>query len=128
MWNPIVCDSMTVAFPNISRLLARLAVLPVVSASVERIISTMSRIKTPLRNRLKTSTQDALIQISTNGPIITDFDPFPAALKWKSMGNRRITLLGASTSTSTSTTPHSQFRIEFRFYMCVLVCMHTSVL
>ena len=60
----------------------------------------MNRIKTPLRNRLKPSTQDALIQISMTGPYITDFDPLPAALKWKSEGNRRIRLLHSCTASS----------------------------
>ena len=97
-----VRDSMTAAFPNISKLLARAVVLPASSASVERVFSTMNRIKTPLRNRLKSSTQDALIQISMTGPSILHFDPLPAALKWKSQGNRRIRLLHSSSTTNTS--------------------------
>ena len=102
MWNKDVRDSMTAAFPNISKLLARAVVLPASSASVERVFSTMNRIKMPLRNRLKSSTQDALIQILMTGPSILDFDPLPAALKWKSQGNRRIRLLHSSSTTNTS--------------------------
>ena len=73
------------------------------SASVERVFSIMKRIKTPLRNRLKSTTQDALIQISMTGPSIAGFDPLPAALKWKSQGNRRIRLLHSGTTASANT-------------------------
>ena len=57
-------EAMTCAFPLISDLLARLAVLPASSAHIERMFSTMKRIKTAQRNRLKTTTLDNLIRIS----------------------------------------------------------------
>ena len=39
---------MTVAFPMVSSLLARIIVLPASSAEVERVFSAVKRIKTPL--------------------------------------------------------------------------------
>lgn len=91
MWKPGQ-TSVREAYPHISHLLARFVVLPASSASVERVFSTLKRIKTPLRNRLKIDTMDSLIQASMNGPSITDFQPIPVALKWKSCGNRRIVI------------------------------------
>ena len=65
---------MTCAFPLISDLLARLAVLPASSAHVERMFSTMKRIKTAQRNRLKTITLDNFIRISAEGPPIREWN------------------------------------------------------
>lgn len=90
MWHPDRCDTMVTAYPLVSRLLAQ--VIPASSADVERVFSTMNRIKTPLRNHLVTATLDNLIRISMDGPDTGDWDPVPAVLKWKSMGNRRIKL------------------------------------
>ena len=52
---------MAVAYPLISDILARIAVLPASSVEVERVFSTMKRIKTPVRNRLTTGTIDHLL-------------------------------------------------------------------
>ena len=88
MWNPR--DRELRVFPLISQLLARLAVLPASSASVERVFSTMKKIKTPLHNRLKTSILDCLIFVSMSGPEPEEFDPIPSAEKRQSLGNRQI--------------------------------------
>ena len=53
----------------------------------------MGRIKSPLCNRLTTTTQDNLIIVSMNGPEMDAWDPVPAALAWKAMENRKIKLL-----------------------------------
>ena len=64
MWHPLHRDSMLIAYPLISKLLARTIVLPASSAEAERVFSTMNQIKTPLRNRLSSTTLDYLIRIS----------------------------------------------------------------
>ena len=92
MWHPDRRDTMVTAYPLVSQLLAQVIVLPASSADVERVFSTMNRIKAPLRNRLITKTVDNLIRISMDGPDTGDWDPVPAVLKWKSMGNRKIKL------------------------------------
>ena len=90
MHSPENKETMAVAYPIISSILARIAVLPASSAQVERLFSTMKRIKTAQRNRLKTKTLDNLMRISIEGPAVTHWDPYPALRKWESMGNRRI--------------------------------------
>ena len=55
--------------------LARIALsTPVSTAEYERGFSSVKRIKTELRNRLKTETLDFLLRISTEGPDIEKFD------------------------------------------------------
>ena len=93
MWHPDRHDTMTAAYPLLTQLLARVVVLPASSAEVERVFSTMNRIKTSVRNRLSSTRLDSLIRISMDGPDVGNWDPVPAALQWKSMGNRRIKLL-----------------------------------
>ena len=88
--SPAKRETMSSLFPLISDLLARLAVLPAVSAEVERVFSNMKRIKTAQRNRLNTNTLDHLIRISMEGPKVTEWDPFPALRLWESWGNRRL--------------------------------------
>lgn len=91
MYTPDVKDNMIVAYPLISDILARISVLPGSSAEAERVFSTMKRIKTPIRNRLKTSTVDNLVRISMVGPSISEWDPIPSLRKWERMGKRKIT-------------------------------------
>ena len=81
---------MTTAYPLISNILARIAVLPASSAQVERLFSTMKRIKTAQRNRLKTETLDCLIRISSEGPAVQQWNPVPALRKWESWGKRKL--------------------------------------
>ena len=71
-------ETMAVAYPLISDILAQIAVLPASSAEVERVFSAMKRIKTPVRNRLKTGTLDHLLRILIEGPEVRDWDPLPA--------------------------------------------------
>ena len=93
MHRPDVKDTtcMVAAYPLISDIVSRISVLPGSSAEVERVFSTMKRIKTPIRNRLKTSMLDNLIHISMTGPSFTQWDPIPSLRKWEAMGNRKIT-------------------------------------
>ena len=84
---------MAAAYPLLTQLLARVVVLPASSAEVERVFSTMNRIKASLRNRLSNTRLDSLIRVSMDGPEVGNWDPVPAALQGKLMGNRRIKLL-----------------------------------
>ena len=54
-------NTMVTAYPLISKLLARIIVLPASSAEAECVFSTMKLIKTPIRNRLTTITLDYLM-------------------------------------------------------------------
>ena len=93
---------MTIAFPMTSSLLARIIVLPASSAEVERVFSSVKRIKTPLRNRLLSTTLDSLVRTTMDGPDLNDFDPIPVAKEWESKRKRRI-IVSNSTATSSST-------------------------
>ena len=90
MHSPANREALAVAYPLISSILARIGVLPASSAQVERLFSTMKRIKSAQRNRLKSKTLDHLMRISIEGPPVQHWDPAPALRKWESMGNRRI--------------------------------------
>ena len=87
---PTKKDTMSTLFPVISDLLARLIVLPPVSAQVVRVFSSMKRIKTAQRNRLNTATLDHLIQVSMEGPTVTEWDPHPALQLWESESLRLL--------------------------------------
>ena len=60
-------------FPQMSKLLSIIAVIPVSSASCERGFSTGNRIKTKLPNRLKVTSVNRLMCISIEGPDISQF-------------------------------------------------------
>ena len=69
-------ETMAVAYPLISDIHARIAVLPASSAEVERVFLAMKRIKTPVCNRIKTGTLDHLLRVSIEGPEVEDKDPY----------------------------------------------------
>ena len=52
----------------------------------------MNQIKTDQKNRLKTTTLDRLIRLSTEGPSVDSFDYDAAVSTWAERRNRRITL------------------------------------
>ena len=74
------------------------ALTPVITAECERAFSSMKRIKTSLRNRLKTPTLDCLMRISIEGPPSTDFNFDKAADIWGGMRNRRLCVGSSSSS------------------------------
>ena len=74
------------AYPLISDILARIAVLPASSVEVERVFSTTKGIRTPVHNRLKTGTIHHRLRISIKGPEVKDWDSQPALKKWESWG------------------------------------------
>ena len=61
-------------FPAVGKLYSRAATLPVSTADCERAFSTMNRVKTDLRNRLKTTTLERLMFNSLEGPSRDQFD------------------------------------------------------
>jgi hypothetical protein len=73
-------------FPNMSELLVRGLLLPISTADCERGFSSMNRIKTSPRNRLKAKTLEQLMFIS----IEHEFNFDRAADHWGRRGNRRI--------------------------------------
>ena len=77
-------------FPNLTKLAAIGLLLPMSSVDCERGFSTLSRVKTDLRNRLNNKNLNHLLMISIEGPNPSDF-PFDTACdKWAAMKNRRI--------------------------------------
>lgn len=77
-------------YPTLSKLASIALIVPVSTADCERGFSTMNRIKTDSRNRLKTGTLDKLIRLSSEGPELDRFDFERAASIWASKSNRRI--------------------------------------
>ncbi|KAI8497680.1 hypothetical protein Bbelb_243320 [Branchiostoma belcheri] len=60
--------------------------------SVEQTFSTMKRVKTSLRNRLKAVTLNNLLMISIEGPDAEEFDFDSACDKWASMCKRSVSI------------------------------------
>ena len=69
-------------YPNLSKLAKVCLILPVSTADCERSFSTMKRVKTELRNRMNTSTLDALMIIRIEGPPLCEFDFDTALNSW----------------------------------------------
>ena len=77
-------------YPTLSKLASIALIVPVSTADCERGFSTMNRIKTDPRNRLKMTTLDKLIRLSSEGPELDEFNFERAAMLWASKSNRRI--------------------------------------
>ena len=75
-------SSIQAMFPQMHKLIAILAILPISTAECERAFSTMNRIKTDLQNRIKTPTLEGLMHISITGPPLQDVDFSEAADIW----------------------------------------------
>ena len=67
-------ESLRDMFPQLTKLSAIAALIPISTAECERAFSAMKRIKTDLRNRLKTSTLDCLMRITIEGPPASNFN------------------------------------------------------
>ena len=89
-------------YPQLTKLATIGALIPVSTAECERAFSSLNRIKTELRNRLKTSTFDFLMRISIEGPPLAEFDFERAADIWGGMRNRRLSVGHSSYSSSSS--------------------------
>ena len=79
-------------YPQLACLASLCLTIPLSTADCERAFSSMKRVKTPLRNRLKTSTLDSLLRISIEGPDLEDFNFDQALSTWTSIRNRRISV------------------------------------
>ena len=83
-------------FPQLTKLATIGGLIPVGTAECERAFSSMNRIKTELRNRLKTKTLEYLMRNSIEGPSLADFNFERAADIWGGMRNRRLKVKGTS--------------------------------
>ena len=84
-------ESLQLLYPNLTKIATIAAVIPVSTAECERSFSAIKRIKSVLRNRLKTTTLDCLMRISIEGPSITDFNfDRVANILWQRMQNHRL--------------------------------------
>lgn len=108
--------------PNLAKLAAAMAVLPVSTAGMymtglsnvltalsnclhcynicpfefsdcERGFSSMKRVKTSLRNRMKESTLNNLLMISMEGPPAEEFNFHAACDSWAGMARRRLNVI-----------------------------------
>ena len=86
----LASESLGLVYPQLAKLAQVCLVIPFTTADCERAFSSMNRIKTTLRNRLKTSTLDNLLRISIEGPELEDFDFDTAVNSWSAIRKRRI--------------------------------------
>ena len=77
-------------FPNLAKLAAIGLLLPLSTVDCERGFSTLSRVKTDLRNKLINKTLNHLLVISIEGPNPADYPYEQACSLWASWRNRRI--------------------------------------
>ena len=78
------------SFTELAKLAAAALVIPMSTADCERGFSAMKRIKTDLRNSLKTETLDYLMRISIEGKDREDFNFDRSADMWAAKRNRRL--------------------------------------
>ena len=88
--NPTLCF----LYPNLARLSQVGLTMPASTAGVERLFSTMKRIKTPLCNRLKNKTLNDLILLSLHSPNLEEFDFETSVELWSKIRKRKINLVG----------------------------------
>ena len=79
-------------FSNILNIVELLLITPISNAVVERMFSTMARMKPHLRNRMSRDRLDSLLRISEEGPSVKDYDPTAAIEQWYGQKKRRIAL------------------------------------
>lgn len=83
----LATDKLGSVYPELACLAKLNMVIP---SDCERAFSPMKRIKTQLRNRLKTTTLDNLMRISIEGPSLENFDFEKAVDTWSAIRKRRI--------------------------------------
>jgi hypothetical protein len=66
-----------------------LLITPISNAVMERMFSTMARMKPHLRNRMSRDRLDSLLRISEEGPSVKDYDPTAAIERWYGQKKRR---------------------------------------
>jgi hypothetical protein len=77
-------------FSNILNIVELLLITPISNAVVERMFSTMARMKPHLRNRMSRDRLDSLLRISEEGPSVKDYDPTAEIERWYGQKKRRI--------------------------------------
>lgn len=97
--------SMCDRFPNLSKLLGVIAVLPTSTASCERGFSTMNLIKDKFRSMLQTESMNDLMMINMNGPNLVNFDPTKSVEHWyfETKGQRHVQGHRQATTNSATT-------------------------
>ena len=76
--------------PNLTKIAAAIAVIPVSTSDCERGFSAMKRVKTPLRNQLKQQTLYNLLMITIEGPEAEQFPLHEVCDHWVTMAKRRL--------------------------------------
>jgi hypothetical protein len=100
----------------------RLGTRLISNAVVERMFSTMARMKPHLRNRMSRDRLDSLLRISEEGPSVKDYDPTAAIERWYGQKKRRIRFGGHAypkkrkkkVETSDASRRHDYFWIKSR--------------
>ena len=77
-------------FSNILNVIELLLITPVSNAIVERMFSTMARIKPKLCNRISRGKSGSLLRISKEGPQVKDYNPTAAIDHWCGQKKRRM--------------------------------------
>ena len=90
MSHVIKTPEFNVMFPNLMKLATIGLLLPMSTVDCERGFSTLSRVKTKLRNRLSNRILNYLLTISMEGPPPSEFPYDDACDIWARMRNRRI--------------------------------------
>lgn len=76
-------------FPNVLKVIDLLLSLPSGSSECERGFSAMKMIKTPYRNKLRSSTLTLLMTVQLHTADIPEYDPEPAIHQWLKFHHRR---------------------------------------
>ena len=69
-------------YQNVIHFVGILLALPISAAQCERAVCEQNRIKSNLHVNLGSSTLEDLIQVSAEGPPVSEYDPMPTIDKW----------------------------------------------
>lgn len=88
-WYKIFHSSRAVEWQNILLLIRLLFSLPVSNAALERMFSSLGRVKTAKRASLSQGTLQDILRIQEEGPPMDTYDPSRAVLEWDKAKRRR---------------------------------------
>ena len=94
--------SLSIAYPNTSKLAQIGLLLPISTVDCERAFSTMRRIESRLRSEMSNATLNHCMRISFEGPCMEEFDFNTAIETWSNLKKRRIFNLHVRHCTNTS--------------------------
>ena len=83
-------STVSVVYPNLSKLAQVFLVLPVSTADCERGFSTMKRIKSRLRSQMTNETLNHCMHASIEAPALQTFDFDTSVKSWSTLTKRRI--------------------------------------